>query len=506
MNRIITANINSFVFPIDEAAYENLKTYLNTIRLKVGNEEVVADIENRIAELFDYKLKNGRPAIFLDDVQDIMGQIGNPDQFGNDDMPEEPIKTATAENGKRRSYRRLYRNDDDKMLGGVCGGLGAYFDVNPMIPRILFILSVFVGGLGLVLYILLVVVIPKAITPSEKLEMRGEPVDYRNLSKSVEGDIREAYERYRPEMRTGFERFISFAVKAGAIVFMIFLVSIFVPVCIGILMSIGIASWSLPVLSSYMFTSYDESLLILAGLILFLLIPVFAIGYAIIRMIFKTRPMGKIISLPLIVLWITGFCLLAYSTFNIGKQFSTSYNVSSQDTLTGAANKTLIIRARQSQRNSEFIIRNEEGVHHMNIHSRQDMREALDEEISSNVELRIIKGLTEKPLLSITRRSAGTDLNNARENARNIAYNYTSRDSVLYLDDFFSLGNQKLWRNQKLLVTVEVPEGYKLYIDPSCHRMFESTHFTRHFNYNDHDEITGKYLRIDGRGINVPVE
>ena len=88
MNKIISANINGFVFNIDELAYEKLKQYLDRIKEHVRNEEVMTDIENRIAELFDYKLKNGSQAIFDRDVEDIIQQIGSPEQFGNEEAED----------------------------------------------------------------------------------------------------------------------------------------------------------------------------------------------------------------------------------------------------------------------------------------------------------------------------------------------------------------------------------------------------------------------------------
>jgi len=509
MNRIITANINSFVFQIDEMAYENLKTYLNSIRQKVGNEEVVSDIENRIAELFDYKLKNGRQAIFIEDVKDIIEQIGNPEQFGNDDGKDESHQehssTARPE-PRRKGYRRLYRNDDDKVIGGVCSGIAAYFDIDPLIPRIIFAVSFFFFGSGLLLYLFLMVVLPKALTPAEKLEMRGEPVDFKNLSKTVERDIRDAYERFQPEVKTGFERFAEIAVKVGMIVLMIFLISLFIPGSIGILASIGVASWSLPVLSSYIFTSYSESLIILAGLILFLLVPVIGIGYKLVRFIFKTKPLGRFFSISLSLLWVIGFCLLAYSTFNIGQQFSSSYKVTTTDTLKQTnIQQTLVLRTNPSHGHSEFIVEKQNGEDEINIRSRQDMKEFLDEKISENIDLRIVRGMNDHPVIRVSKRSAGSNKQEAANYAEKMNYQYLMKDSVLYLDDYFSIGSQQLWRNQKVLVTIEVPVGYKLFIDPSCSRMFEYSDVTMHRHRNRyHNEITGKYLKMDENGVMVP--
>src|SRR5574343_631075 len=174
MHKIISANINGFIFSVDEKAYEHLRQYLDSIRQKVKNEEVMTDIENRIAELFDYKIKNGSQAILMKDVEEIISQIGSPEQFGGEEHEEEKTQRAETSSFQRRKYRRLYRNEDDKMIGGVCSGLAAYFGIDPMLVRVAFALSFFAFGTGFLLYIFLMVIVPKAVTPSEKLEMMGE--------------------------------------------------------------------------------------------------------------------------------------------------------------------------------------------------------------------------------------------------------------------------------------------------------------------------------------------
>jgi hypothetical protein len=223
------------------------------------------------------------------------------------------------------------------------------------------------------------------------------------------------------------------------------------------------------------------------------------------RLIFKTKPMPRIVCIFMTVLWVTGFCLLAYSTFNIGKQFSSTYKITTSDTLKpDNQSKTLIVRANHSDEHSEFTIGRENSNNHLNIRSRQDIKEFLHEKISENIDLRIIKGIGSTPVIKITRRSAGTDRENASANAKRIDYHYTVKDSIVYLDDFFSMVSQQLWRNQNVVVTIEMPEGYRLFIDPSCNRMFDDSYYINSDFHSDDHEITGKYLRIDGNGIVLP--
>lgn len=511
MNKIISANINGFVFQIDELAYTKLKAYLDTIRKTISDSEVEQDIENRIAELFNARLSNGSAAIFDKDVDEVMQQIGRPEEFAAENTEEGTngqSGPAAGDNNAFRSKRRLYRDSDDKVIGGVCSGIAAYFGLDPVVIRLAFAAAFFLFGSGIILYILLMVVIPKATTPAEKLEMRGEPVDYKNVSRTVEMEFKDAYQRYKPEVKTGFGRFVEIAVRIGMIMLLIFLVSIFIPGCFGIITGIGVASWSLPALSAYMFTSQNESLIILAGLVLFLMIPLFGVLYGILRFAFKVRPMNRLISISLSLLWFTGFCMLAWSTYNIGMQFSGKYSVTDSDTIQmPPANRTLILRsnphghetriyrnAAENESASDIDISFGNEIGH--IRNREDLKESIDEKIHENLSLNIVPGFGEKPVLRITRSSNGRNSTDARNNALNIRYHFELRDSVLYLDEAFSREQQMLWRNQKLRLTLELPEKYRLYIDPSCEPLLDLSGV---FD----DEVIGKYLKIDHRGIRV---
>lgn len=500
MNKIISANINGFVFSIDEAAYDKLRAYLEDIRKKVNNFEVMTDIENRIAELFDYKLKNGKPAILEEDVNEIIGQIGSPDQFGQEEETAESTQKSATSSGSRKKYRRLYRNEDDKIIGGVCSGIAAYFNIDPMFIRLAFGASFFMLGTGFLLYIFLMVILPKAMTPSEKLEMMGEPVDFKNLSKTIEKDFKEAYDRYKPDMKTGFERFAEVAVKVGAVILLLFLVSIFIPTGIGIFASIGVATWSLPVLSSYMFTTFSDTIVLLLGMILFFIIPIIGAGYKLIRIIFKTRPMHKAISISLSIVWLLGFCMLAYSTYNIGSQFSTSHKLNEIDTIKVEKNQTLVIRSTGEQDETRFYRKDDDGDEHINIHSRDDLKAFLDQKISENVELTIARGFSKYPVLKVIRKSLGEDRKNAYGNAERIEYHYDFNDSILNLSGYFSMGNDQLWRNQRVKLILEIPEGQKFIIDSTCEDLLSGRDF-HDWDEDDEESIYGSNLRINNKGV-----
>ncbi len=176
MKKVININFQGRVVPIEESAYEMLKQYTDSLRRyfdkEEGRDEIINDIESRIAELFNDRLKKGATCITDDDVNKVIATLGRPEEFdaegvyettaaadgGNETRTEN--QTQTENTGGYTQSKRLYRNENDKILGGVCSGLANYLNIDPVISRIIFGLSFFVGGLGFLLYIILWIVVP----------------------------------------------------------------------------------------------------------------------------------------------------------------------------------------------------------------------------------------------------------------------------------------------------------------------------------------------------------
>lgn len=189
MNKIFNINLGGYPFTIDEDAYGHLSNYLETIHQHFnsseGYEEITADIENRIAELFQEKL-NGRPIVTMKDVKDAIVVMGTPEDFGAE--PIEPTANATSDT--YQTGKRLFLNPDDEVVGGVCSGIAAYFGVeDPLWVRLLFIFATLSGGIGIPLYIILWAILPKAESASDRLAMRGKSINVSNIGRIVEEEI-----------------------------------------------------------------------------------------------------------------------------------------------------------------------------------------------------------------------------------------------------------------------------------------------------------------------------
>lgn len=156
-------------------AFDALDAYLKSLGvhfdLDPDKAEIIRDIEARIAEKFT---QSGEAAITLPTVQAMVRQMGLPE-----DLNEDEAHASVS------SVRKLYRDMDNAILGGVGSGIAAYFGIDPIIVRLTFIGSVFLGGAGIMLYILLWLLLPPARTASHKLEMRGSAVTLRTMEKQV---------------------------------------------------------------------------------------------------------------------------------------------------------------------------------------------------------------------------------------------------------------------------------------------------------------------------------
>ena len=191
MKKTLTVNLGGTVFHIDEDAYRLLDNYLCNLKLhfrkQEGAEEIVDDIEARISELFLEKLNAGSQVITLADVEEVIARVGKPEDFGTTDEEEKRTSSDTsAASATYTSRRRLYRNSDDKILGGVMGGLAAYLGWDPTLLRLLALVILICGyGTLIPVYIICWLVIPEARTAAEKLSMRGEAVTVENIGKTV---------------------------------------------------------------------------------------------------------------------------------------------------------------------------------------------------------------------------------------------------------------------------------------------------------------------------------
>ena len=343
MKKTLTVNLGGTVFNIDEDAYILLDNYLNNLkyhfRHEDGAEEIVRDMEIRIAELFSEYITRGQQVITIENVEEVIARMGKPEEINSETDTDDADNTKQWEksDASQSVKRRLYRNPDDKILGGVVSGLAAYFGWDTAWTRIAVLLcGIFLHGFILA-YIIAWIIIPLAHTATEKLQMRGEPVNMENIGKTVT----DGFERmndyvHSDKPRTFLEKLgnaffsvIGFIFKLLLIILAICLAPVVIVVLIvlfALLMAATGVLASTPALLYYALPEVDWSMLTTSpapviGLavcaLLVIGIPVVGLLQVILQSFKVWRPMATGVKVTLILLWIIAVAVGSFFVFQL---------------------------------------------------------------------------------------------------------------------------------------------------------------------------------------------
>jgi phage shock protein PspC (stress-responsive transcriptional regulator) len=198
MKKTFSVNLGNRVYNIDEDAYLKLSAYLERIEGHFSDlkerEDIINDIELRISELFSERLGVNKQVVTLADVNEVIRIMGDPHEISGSD--EEPRNYRENRSGTKR----IYRDPDDRMIGGVCSGLAAYTNIDPVIMRLVFVVLLFMG-VGALAYIILWIVVPEARTTAQKLEMRGDSVNASNIGNFFRDEFENVKKSFRRRKR-----------------------------------------------------------------------------------------------------------------------------------------------------------------------------------------------------------------------------------------------------------------------------------------------------------------
>ena len=216
MNEVTKIHLGRQAFTISVAAHKALRDYLDAITKQVGDIDVVDEVELRMAELLAEHGITGEKVILLKDVDYLKEQLGNPKDF------KEDADEASTSAGKSTETKKLFRDTDNAMLAGVATGLSKYFGIDVLLIRILFVLSVFIWGWGILVYLVLWLLVPEAKTSSERLQMAGKPVTVNSLKEVVErADVKGAARRANDTISGPINSFFRFVLRLIGVVFVI---------------------------------------------------------------------------------------------------------------------------------------------------------------------------------------------------------------------------------------------------------------------------------------------
>lgn len=558
MKKNISINISGIIFHIEEDGYEQLQKYLDSINSYFSSyedsEEIIADIESRIAEIFLEKLSDGKQVVSAEDVAGLIKTMGNISDFeameeqtdfatentnsqqseghtqqrsSNQQSHSQQQRQSSRSTGSRGLYRdlnhqvlggvcsglahyinvdpiwirvaflfllpaggisliayfilwvvvpgsntleesesvkKLYRDPDDRVLGGVCSGLANFLNIDAIIIRIIFIVFIFGGGLGLIAYLILWAITPEATTITAKMQMKGEKVTLTNIDEKIKKQKTE--EDFGPKGEGAFTKVLLFpfrlvgkvlsSISQALAPLMLFIVAIIRIFTGGIISIVGLSTmFALLVVAGVVFGIYNgdewyyldgdlsyipyevlNDTVPLAGLIALLVvlfIPFLYVFIAGITVIAKRKVMSSSFGWSVLGIWLIAILITAATVPNVIRDFREESNISFSENIE-VSGGTLVLDIDNRfnyRRNNDFFL----------------------------IDLDIRAGNSDQVTLDSRVYSRGRDRRDAEENARMVNYNYSTRDSVIIFDDMFDLGTNGEYRAQELEMTLYIPEG-----------------------------------------------
>ncbi|MEQ1623972.1 MAG: PspC domain-containing protein [Sediminibacterium sp.] len=611
MKKVININFQGRVIPIEESAYDILKQYVDSLRKFFANEEgrdeIINDIEGRIAELFGESLKKGATCITEETVNGIIASMGRPEDFEGE---EANVKSQLGGEGQQSKSNfqysandaprgRLYRDDNDKLLGGVCSGVANYLRLDPTIVRLVLALIAFLGGSGILLYILLWIilpskplvntvstkrlyrnpdekviagvasgisayfdiavwiprlifvfplvtgvissifrhsfwwdgdpfpgivfgsfggtlfivyailwaVIPEANSASEKLEMRGERVDLNTIKNTIQEDLegfKSRAEKWGGEVSAKAQEFgsevkqtftekgaqfgseMQFVAKKSKFsifkvfgfifkAFFLFIAGVIAFALLVALLAFLVAGVGVFPLKNFFLEGFWQNFLAWSTLLLFLGVPVVAFTTWVIRRIMGIKSGNKSIGFTFAGMWVLGLISALTLAFLISENFNARAREKAELAIKQPATGKMIVTVPESK---------------VKVYGRWLKLDGLismtdDSLFLNNVRIHLIKSKDSLYHIESTKYSNGSDESAALRNIKEMNYGINQQDSTVYLDRGFSVQRGTKFRNQGVVITIQIPVGKRILIDKKVQRRLN--HFSLNNGRNDWD-------------------
>ena len=459
MKKTIHINLSGIAFRIEEDAYDQLKGYLDAVQAILGSDEealeTINDIESRMAELFIPVTHENQVAVTLKDVEEVIKILGEPRDYAPVDDEEGAGASAKKEPSVQPIRKRLYRDPYSRVVGGVCSGLGAYFNVDPILFRLLFIVGLFYG-ISVIPYLVLWIAMPKALTMEQRMQMfGGEPVF--NKSRATAPSYMTA--------PTGFNQVLRiFGVVIGV---GIILVSFALMMGMTVALFFSGPAMNLVPEAGFLWELHDmlfspgESLPIIIGLLLACGVPLLLIFYLGLHLVFQFKKGGKLIGTLGLVFWLVGLGLLTVGVLRVGLDFRHRASVEEAVFPDAFNGDTLFLQAAQMPQ-----IQKRSVIHFNNIRvhlNKDDMTLFGEPKI-------LIRENAEHFALVIERQAFGATDARARAYAEVTEYFWLQKDSLLELDKIYTLPAKSKIRDQKVIVRISVPKGKVVKVDSDLQR------------------------------------
>ena len=512
MNKTVNINLAGIFFHIDEDAYAKLQHYLDAIKRSLsgtnGRDEIINDIEARIAELFSEKIQNERQVIGTKEVEEVISVMGQPEDYMLDEELFEDEPSYTKSKGKK-----LFRDTEHSYIGGVSSGLGHFLGINAIWLRLAWILlTIFSTGAFILIYIALWIFVPEAKTTADKLAMRGEPVTISNIERKiregfedVSGKMKDIdYEKYGYSARKGANSAAT-AVGDG----ISFLLNLFVKF-IGILLLL-IAGTTLIGLFIGFFTvgtfgiieapwmewvdmvgPGQENIWVIS-ILAFLAIGIpffflFILGLKI--LVKKLKSIGTTAKLVLLGLWIISVLGLIFFGIKQATERAYDADVVITETLPVKANDTLYLKMEGNPVLNSTPYRS--GKFNYSLDEN-------DQKVLWSQDIRLVVKSTSDSLgrIEIQKTAEGKNYEDARARAEKINYTTSFSGNELKLGGQLTTAPENKHRDQEVQVTLFLPEGTILYADDNTYSFHRNSDWYNDILENGKEE---RYLLITKNG------
>lgn len=501
MDKTININLGGTLFTIDEDAYHILRNYLDTIDRKFrnfpGGNETIEDIEYRIAELFH--TQSGIAGVIIKaNVEYVISVIGKPEDFDQEEAGSPSVNEIPPHR------RKMYRNPDNTIIGGVCGGIGTYLSTDPVWIRILFVIFAFFFGVGFFVYLALWIALPSADTESQMKEMYGSKYYKPESWKTGEYP-------YHTTSKAG-NAFNAMFTAFGKVLFVIARIFlIFFGVCLVLTGFLTLLAFIMIFIFKYpgafstdisgINLSYVPDLLryivspgsvpyIKVLISLVVAIPCLMIIYGGIRMIFWFRARDGFVWLTGLIVWVLSVAALAILFFNEGVSYAQMADSTTLDYFKSVPDTLYIV----SDKKMSGVITDKEIILPDELYNIYISDE--NKELYTKTRLYINSSEDKKVSIEIKKRSAGRNRLNAIERAERLKYNYSISKDTLYLDEYFTIPAETRWSFDKVSVRVYAPEGTVIYMDKITETQFNSTGN----DYRSRDSRS-RFWKIDSEGL-----
>lgn len=496
MNKTININLGGSFFHIDESAYFNLKKYLESVKASLsddpkGQDEILADIEARIGELLSEKIKDVRQVVNENDINEIIEIMGKPEDYSVDEDVFMDYNTTY----RNKKTKKLYRDADDKFLGGVSSGIAHYFNVDVIWVRLAWLIAAFGFGFGFIVYPILWILLPQANTTAEKLEMMGEAVNISNIEKKIKEELNEAgerikaglsdasekvknadYQKYGHKAKSGAQEFVDVIGNIFATIFMVIgkLIGVLlIIVSVSLLIALVVGLFTLGsidfvhdgwVLDHSLFFNNSGLPIWLISILSFLLlgIPVFWLFLLGLRILSsRAKTLGKTGNLSLLGIWLVA--LVTSIFFGTKQVMQTAFDgvVNENKELYVSTADTLAIKFVDHEKLGNSELRRSWGYDVVTDYNNEDRV------YSTNIRFDIHRADGETAYLKIRKKSKGSSREAAREFAEMIDYGLMIDSTKIELNGYFLTDLSNKFKEQKLYIDLYLPENQAIYLDKS---------------------------------------